>query len=68
MYCHIKGTGIIFVCAVGSMMTFDVPDGETIVVDNGHLVTWPSSITYDIQKASKSWFSSGVSGEGVSPK
>lgn len=64
----VKGTGIVFVCAVGSMMTMDIPEEETIVVDNGHLVTWPSSITYDIQKASKSWFSSGVSGEGVVAK
>lgn len=60
-----KGTGIIFVCAVGSMMTFELADEETVVVDNGHLVTWPAGITYDIKKASKSWFSSGVSGEGV---
>lgn len=64
----VKGTGVIFVCAVGSMMTMEVPEGETVVVDNGHLVTWPAAIEYDIQKASKSWFSSGVSGEGVVAK
>lgn len=60
-----KGTGVMFVCAVGSMMTFELAAEETVVVDNGHLVTWPAGITYDIKKASKSWFSSGISGEGV---
>lgn len=61
----IRGTGVVFVCGVGSLMTFKLGEGETVVADNGHMVTWPASIKYDIQKASKSWFESGVSGEGA---
>lgn len=64
----VKGTGIVFVCAVGSMLSLDLADGQVVVVDNGHLVTWSNKMKYDIQKASKSWFSSGVSGEGVVAK
>lgn len=64
----VKGRGVIFVCAVGSMMTLELREGEGVVVDNGHLVTWPAAMQYDMQKASKSWFGSGVSGEGVVAK
>lgn len=60
----VKGNGIAFVCAVGSLLTFELGDRESIVVDNGHLVTWPTKIKYDVKKASKSFFSSAVSGEG----
>lgn len=64
----VKGTGVIFVCAVGSMMTWDLKEGESMIIDNGHMVTWPKDLKYDMQKASKSWFGSGVSGEGVVAK
>lgn len=61
----VKGTGVIFVCAVGSMMTFDLKDGEEMIVDYGHLVTWPRATNYGLQKAAKTWFGSGMSGEGI---
>lgn len=60
----VKGTGVVFVCAVGSLMSMELADGENVIVDNGHLVTWPRDITYDVEKASKKWGSSGLSGEG----
>lgn len=60
--------GIIFVCAVGSMMSFNIPEEESIIVDNGHLVTWPNHMQYDMQKAAKNWFRSAVSGEGIVSK
>lgn len=59
------GTGVVFVCAVGSMKPFEIADGQQIVVDTGHLVTWPASIKYDIERADKSWLSTGLSGEGM---
>lgn len=61
----IRGSGVVFVCGIGSLMTFKLAEGETVVADNGHMVTWPASIKYDIQKASKSFSESGISGEGA---
>lgn len=61
----IKGSGVIFVCGVGSLISFELKKGERMVASNGHLVTWPATIKYDIEKASNSWFESGISGEGV---
>lgn len=61
----LKGIGVAFLCAAGSMMTFDLGVGETVVVNDGHLVSWPKEMKYKIVKAADSWFSSGVSGEGV---
>lgn len=64
----VKGTGVIFVCAVGSMLSWTLADGESMVVDNGHLVTWPDAMQYDVKKASKTWLGSSISGEGVVTK
>lgn len=63
-----SGTGIVFVAAVGSLVTFDVPEGESIVVDNGHLVSWPAELVPTYKKASKSWWGTGISGEGIVAK
>lgn len=60
----VKGNGIIFVCAVGSLLTFELSEDNTTIVDNGHLVTWPSNIKYTVEKASSNYFGSIVSGEG----
>lgn len=64
----VKGNGIVFVSSVGAVMSFELAVKETIVVDNSHLVTWPSNMDYDIKKAADGWFGSGVSGEGVVTK
>jgi uncharacterized protein (TIGR00266 family) len=39
-------------------------DGEYIV-DTGHIVAFENSLTFDIKKAGKSWFSSIAGGEGL---
>lgn len=55
----VSGSGIVFVTSVGSMMSFEIPEGEC------HLVTWPEGVSYEIKKASKTWWGSAVLGEGV---
>lgn len=60
----VKGTGVVFISAVGAMKTYDLADGEEIVVDTGHLVSWPKEVEYEIKRANKSWTSTGLSGEG----
>jgi uncharacterized protein (TIGR00266 family) len=62
---RISGTGILFVSSFGSIHTMDIPAGEQFTVDNAHLVAWPSTIEYTIDKASAGWFSSVTSGEGL---
>lgn len=61
----VEGTGVVFVCAVGSMTSLTLADDEEIIIDTGHLVTWPRHIRHDVQKASKSTTGTGLSGEGM---
>ena len=62
----IGGKGTLAVSSFGAINRIDLAPGEEKVVDNGHLVAWPSSVSYELQKASASgWFSSITSGEGV---
>lgn len=61
----VKGSGVVFVAAVGSMMEMQVPGGEGVIVDSGHLVTWPADVQYDMQRASKGLLGTGLSGEGM---
>jgi uncharacterized protein (TIGR00266 family) len=58
-----SGTGLLFVETFGAVHVVDIPAGKDIVIDNNHLVAWPSSIQYNIQKASKGLLSSITSGE-----
>lgn len=43
----------------------DLADDQEVIVDNAHLVAWPETMDYKIQKASSGWISSWKSGEGL---
>lgn len=61
----ISGRGKLVVSSFGAIHKVELKPGEVRVIDNGHLVAWPSTVTYDLEKASASgWFSSITSGEG----
>lgn len=61
----ISGRGKLVVSSFGAIHRLELKPGEVRVIDNGHLVAWPSSVSYDLEKASSSgWFSSVTSGEG----
>jgi uncharacterized protein (AIM24 family) len=60
-----RGTGRLVLNAYGSIMRYDLAPGEQRVVDNGMLVAWNSDMTYEIQKAGSSWWTSIMSGEGL---
>ncbi len=62
---RIKGAGSLFVSSYGSIHALDIPEGEEMVVDNGHLVAWPDTMNYSIEKAASGWISSLTSGEGL---
>lgn len=62
---EISGKGTVFVNSLGAIHPIDVKAGETVIIDNHHLVAWPATMQYSIEKASKGIFSSITSGEGL---
>ena len=63
---NVRGRGTVFVSSYGVIHPINLDDGEEVIIDNGHLVAWPSYMSYDIQRASsKGWISSFTSGEGL---
>ena len=62
---RVKGNGTLFLSTYGSMQTVSIPAGESVLIDNGHLVAWPAHLKYEIAKGASSWISSATSGEGL---
>ena len=62
---NISGKGTVFISSLGAIHAINLEAGEEILIDNGHLVAWPDYMQYTIEKASKGWFSSLTSGEGL---
>ena len=58
------GQGTAFISSYGSIYPLDIPAGETVLVDNGHLVAWEDSMKYEMTKGAKGWISAVTSGEG----
>jgi uncharacterized protein (TIGR00266 family) len=61
----ISGTGDLFLNSFGAIYHRDLAIGERYIVDTGHIVAFPSSVTYTIRKASRGIFSTLASGEGL---
>lgn len=61
----ISGKGTAFVSTYGAIYTIEVPKGEDVLVDNGHLVAWDAAMKYEIVKGASSWTSSLTAGEGL---
>lgn len=62
---EVTGSGLLFVSSFGAIHEIDLAPGEEIIIDNQHLVAWPSNIEFKIDKASGGWVSSFTSGEGL---
>lgn len=61
-----EGVGTIALSAFGSLQRFDLAPGETLTVDNGHLVAWSALMTYRTDFANRrSITASLTSGEGL---
>lgn len=60
-----SGTGTLFISSYGAIHSIDIPPGKDILIDNSHLVAWPESMDYGIEKAGSGWMSSITSGEGL---
>ena len=61
---RLTGSGTAFLSAAGAAHRFDLEPGETMVVDNGHLLAWDEDLEYTMQKAA-GLLSSVTSGEGL---
>jgi len=61
----VKGTGKVFASSFGGIIKKEIAPGETFVVDNGHIVAFPSSIKYEVRKVGDSIFSMVSTGEGL---
>lgn len=62
---RIGGRGRLVLSSFGAIHEVSLQPGEEYVVDNGHLVAWPTTTNYRIDKASAGWISSFTSGEGL---
>lgn len=60
-----SGMGTLFVSSYGAIYPVDLSEGQEFIIDNGHLIAWPETMEYKIQKASSGWISSLTSGEGL---
>jgi len=46
----VEGRGVVWVSGYGGLETVEVPAGESLVVDNMHLVAMPADVDYSIRK------------------
>ncbi|PZD97587.1 TIGR00266 family protein [Paenibacillus sambharensis] len=62
---EIGGRGTVFLSSYGAIHAINLGPGEEVIIDNSHLVAWPSYMDYKIEKASAGWLSSFTSGEAL---
>ncbi|MDR0717299.1 MAG: TIGR00266 family protein [Azoarcus sp.] len=67
-----SGSGQVAVGGFGSLFTLDVQQGKEVMIDNGHVVAWDSSLSYEIAVSTAqgrgllgNLVNSVTSGEGV---
>lgn len=61
---RVTGTGTLIVSSYGAIHPMELAAGQSYIVDTGHLVTFDSSVQYDLRKVS-GWKSTLFSGEGL---
>lgn len=62
---HASGSGLLLIASFGALRKKTLRPGEQYIVDTGHIVAFESSIQYQLQKATKGFFRSITSGEGL---
>ncbi|PIR48901.1 TIGR00266 family protein [Candidatus Peregrinibacteria bacterium CG10_big_fil_rev_8_21_14_0_10_55_24] len=60
-----KGTGTVFVSSFGGILKKELKPKETFVVDNGHIVAFPSSVSYHIERVGEGLLHMVTTGEGL---
>lgn len=63
------GFGVLAICSRGSMLKYQLQEGEVRFVDNGHVLAWSSHMPHEIVMGSRrGLYHSAMSGEGVMRK
>lgn len=62
---HATGTGSVVAACYGALDTMVIPDGDSIVVDSGHLVAFDPNMTFTTRKVSTGLIQTLKSGEGL---
>jgi len=60
----LSGSGTACLHTYGASHAIEIPAGEHVLVDNGHLIAWDSTMQYAVTKGASSWFSAVTSGAG----
>ena len=58
------GVGDLLVSSYGAIHQVDLAQGETYIVDTGHMVGWEETVSYEVQKVG-GWKSTILGGEGL---
>lgn len=59
-----EGHGKLFISSFGTIHKIEL-NNEEVIIDNGHMVAWEESLTYNLERANKSLLNSLKSGEGL---
>jgi len=59
-----SGVGDLIVSSYGAIHQVDLADGESYIVDTGHMVGWDESVSYEVEKVGN-WKSTLLGGEGL---
>ncbi len=62
-----RGVGTLLICSYGGLQTFSLDDGQSVIVDTGHLVGYTSTVTPTIGPVG-SIIASAAAGEGFAAK
>ncbi len=59
-----SGQGHLIICSYGAIHRVTIPAGQSYIVDTGHIVGFPTTMTYSVRK-SGNWKSTVFGGEGL---
>jgi uncharacterized protein (TIGR00266 family) len=62
---HAVGQGPVAAACYGALDTIDIADGETLVLDSGHLVGYTGTMSFTTRKVAKGLMQTLKSGEGL---
>lgn len=62
---RVGGIGKLVVSSFGAIHKLTLGAGESIIVDNAHLVAWSTTVSYEMRKASSGLINSLTAGEGL---
>lgn len=60
-----SGSGAVLVSCYGALDRMTLPEGQTVVVDSGHMVAFDESVQMELRKAAEGLLASAKSGEGL---